>query len=169
MTRIGTRTIAALVVFAVSPCASGALITTYFIAVVPDNHNGPLQNGAEIRGRYTFESTTPDLYPGNQTYGNYEGAVTEMLVVFPFVSATSMGSNGTIAIFNDSLINNIGPYLDRFAAGTAATPVVFENPSNIFGSPRVLVNMYIELRETQENPPPSVLHSVALSRQPTAV
>lgn len=150
-------------------CARGeaAVVTTYFTANVPANHIGPLLNGAELRGSYTYQSSTPDAFPGNQTFGDFANAVLGMQVYFPYLLTTSKTYGGYVQIFNNSPINNQGPFLDSlsvYGAGTA--PLVLQNPANAFGGPYTLIDLGISLRQTQAGSPPSALLTDSLPASP---
>lgn len=167
-------TTAVVLLFAGGAAVDAAVITTYFKALVPANHVGPLLNGAELRGSYTYESTTPDSIPGNQTFAQYVNAVQGMQVYFPYLFTTAKVASGDIAIFNNSLINNIGPYLDSYGLGGAVTglsgagtaPLVLQNLANIFGGPHTLIDLGISLRQTRAGTPPTVLLTDALPANP---
>lgn len=134
---------------------SAAPVTVYFKAKVAPDHNGALLNGAEIRGRYTYETTAPDS-AGGQLLGTYNNAVSDIYVAFPYAGATSSGTSGNIQIFNNSLINAVGPYLDSYDVFVPImSSAIFENPANAFGEAAQLKGLILRLWETHPTIPPA--------------
>ena len=88
--------------------ARAELITFYFGGEITsvDDPNGTLGGAVQVNdawsGSYTFESTTPDLYPGTPEIGRYESSAASMSMTLGTLTIEAQGTQCSIGIFDEA-------------------------------------------------------------------
>lgn len=110
LTRLIGTSIIALGIASSTP-AMAASVTFNFSGVITSASTGvfspSIQTGAPIRGFYTFDPTTPNLYPNSEMIGVYETSRPTYGLEVSFGSDTFRASSFTTTIYN----LNVGAYV----------------------------------------------------------